>query len=164
MALDISRFTGRFVEEARDHLSRLDDGLAHLVADPGDTESLNALFRSAHTIKGSSRMLRLAAITETAHKMEDLLGALREGTLALDGPLERVLRRGLDALAALVDALADGRPPGEADPALLEALAHPLKAPVASDPTPPAAPGPAAEAGPAARAAAPEEEAAPPSP
>ena len=111
MALDIQKFIGRFIEEARDHLSRLGDGLAQLQAHPeaaheGDT--IHALFRSAHTIKGSSRMLRLTPITELAHAMEDVLGALREGSLTFNAPLGALLYQGVDHLASQVDALAEG--------------------------------------------------------
>ena len=103
MAIDIQKFIGRFIEEARDHLSRLGDGLAQLQARPeaaheGDT--IHALFRSAHTIKGSSRMLRLAPITALAHAMEDVLGALREGSLAFSAPLGALLYQGVDHLAS----------------------------------------------------------------
>ena len=111
MAIDIQKFIGRFIEEARDHLSRLGDGLAQLQARPeaaheGDT--IHALFRSAHTIKGSSRMLRLTPITELAHAMEDVLGALREGSLTFNAPLGALLYQGVDHLASQVDALAEG--------------------------------------------------------
>lgn len=111
MAIDIQKFIGRFIEEARDHLSRLGDGLAQLQAHPeaaheGDT--IHALFRSAHTIKGSSRMLRLTPITELAHAMEDVLGALREGSLTFNAPLGALLYQGVDHLASQVDALAEG--------------------------------------------------------
>ena len=89
MVIDIRKFMGRFVEEARDHLARLGEGLAALDAGHVDPEGVNALFRSAHTIKGSSRMLRLMSISETAHKLEDELGALREGSLAFIGEMSR---------------------------------------------------------------------------
>lgn len=110
MAIDIQKFIGRFVEEAREHLSRLGDGLAQLQQQGAapEAEAINALFRSAHTIKGSSRMLRLAPITELAHAMEDVLGALREGSLAFSPALGALLYRSVDHLASQVDALAQG--------------------------------------------------------
>src|SRR5574344_2690722 len=113
MAIDIQKFIGRFVEEARDHLSRLGEGLAQLqqaaaAGSHADAETVNALFRSAHTIKGSSRMLRLTPITELAHATEDVLGALRDGSLAFNAPLGALLYQGVDHLASQVDALAEG--------------------------------------------------------
>ncbi|MBL8445248.1 MAG: Hpt domain-containing protein, partial [Zoogloeaceae bacterium] len=120
MALDLGRFMVRFVEEARDHIGRLNDGIARLETESSDREAINAIFRSAHTIKGSSRMLRLVPITETAHGLEDVLGALREGVLRFDPQLAQVLYRGVDAISALVDRLAETRdgtslPPAQPD-------------------------------------------------
>ena len=73
MALDIRRFIQRFVEEAADHLPRLREGISALEQGAADKERINELFRSAHTLKGSSRMLKLTPITAVAHSMEELL-------------------------------------------------------------------------------------------
>ncbi|NTW98772.1 MAG: hybrid sensor histidine kinase/response regulator, partial [Geobacteraceae bacterium] len=83
MAFDHSKFLARFVEEAREHCSRISEGLLNLEKSPGDVETINALFRSAHTIKGSSRMMKLSGVTELSHKMEDVLDAVRGGKISL---------------------------------------------------------------------------------
>lgn len=83
MALDMAKFLARFVDEARDHINKLNEGLVRLEKHPEDSDTINDVFRSAHTIKGSSRMMKLNSITEVAHKMEDALGALREKRLAI---------------------------------------------------------------------------------
>lgn len=106
MALDVKRFNGRFIEEARDHVNRLNEGLSQLDAGTQDTEIINAVFRSAHTVKGSSRMLRLAGITDTAHHIEEVLAQLRSGSLTYDAPLGQLLHRAVDAMADLIDILA----------------------------------------------------------
>ncbi len=138
MALDIKRFTARFVDEARDHLRKVEDGLAALEANPADHETVNAIFRSAHTVKGSSRMLKLIPITETAHVVEDVLGALRDGSLAWSADLRRLLQQGVDAIAAQVDQVADGDAPGEPDRGVCAALAAVLTGD-GNEPAPPAA-------------------------
>ena len=127
MAIDIKKFIVRFIEEARDHINQLNDGLAALEAGSTDKEGINTIFRSAHTIKGSSRMLKLATITETAHKLEDVMGGLRDGSLQFTPPLGQLLYRTVDALSVLVDKLAetsdgDSLPPPDA--ALCGALAQ----------------------------------------
>ena len=160
MAIDIRKFIGRFVEEARDHLARLGEGLAALDAGRADPEGVNALFRSAHTIKGSSRMLRLASITEIAHRLEDVLGAMRDGSLAYSAPLGQLLYRALDQLADLVDRLAqggDGASLPAPDGALCQALAQ-AAGPAAPGEEAPAAPAEPIESAepPAAAVAAPE--------
>ena len=107
MAIDIKKFIVRFVEEARDHINQLNEGLAAMEAGRADQEGINTIFRSAHTIKGSSRMLKLVTITETAHKLEDVIGGLRDGSLSFTPSLGQLLYRTVDVLSSLVDHLAE---------------------------------------------------------
>lgn len=135
MALDLKRFTTRFVEEARDHLVRLEQGLAALRNNASDQEIVNSIFRSAHTIKGSSRMLKFDAISELAHKLEDVLGALRDASLAYTPALGLLLQRGVDAMAVQIDCVAEDRAVPPPDQQLCLELASALKPqPVASAP------------------------------
>lgn len=132
MALDIKKFIGRFVEEARDHVNRLNEGLSLLDSGARDAEVINTVFRSAHTVKGSSRMLKLAGITDTAHQVEEVLMHLRGGKLVYDATLGQLLHRGVDALADLIDVLADGSDPAAlpaADPDLCAAFERAVVAP-----------------------------------
>jgi chemotaxis protein histidine kinase CheA/CheY-like chemotaxis protein len=108
MAFDRSKFLARFVEEAREHCSRISAGLLDLEHSSSDVETLNSLFRSAHTIKGSSRMMKLAAITELSHHMEDVLDAVRGGKVSLSVSLADLLFRAVDALSAMLDTVASG--------------------------------------------------------
>lgn len=122
MAFDHAKFLARFVEESKDHCARLSDGLLQLESSADDGEMLNTLFRSAHTIKGSSRMMKLAGITELAHRMEDVLDALRGGRLTVNPPLSDLLFKGLDALSAMLVEVEAGRKTPGAPAALCEAL------------------------------------------
>lgn len=144
MAIDLTKFIGRFVEEAREHITKMGDGIAALEKGSADAELINALFRSAHTIKGSSRMMKLTTITETAHSLEDLLGALREGHLQFAPQLGQLLYQAIDAVAQLVDKVAetmDGSKLPPTDQNLCNALtaaaqagAHSLPQPVPAHP------------------------------
>lgn len=111
MALDTAKFLARFCEEAREHCARLNDGLLALETGSRSPETLSGLFRSAHTIKGSARMLKLAGIGELAHRMEDLLEALRNGRLAPSGELTALLFRAVEALASMATAARNGSKP-----------------------------------------------------
>ncbi|GAB0057168.1 Sensor histidine kinase RcsC [Candidatus Magnetaquicoccaceae bacterium FCR-1] len=123
MALDLKKFITRFVEEARDHIRQLGEGVASL--ESGDAGVVHAMFRSAHTIKGSARMLKLDPITETAHRVEDFFASLREGRVRFQAESGECLRQALDALSAQVDILAetpDGARLAPSDPGLLATL------------------------------------------
>lgn len=124
MAFDNAKYTAMFVEEARDHIAHLNSGLVELEKCADDAETINAIFRSAHTIKGSSRMLKLLAITEVAHRLEDALGALRERKIPHSRELADLLFRGVDAVSTMVEKIAGGEQIAMDNAALCESLAQ----------------------------------------
>ena len=146
MALDITKFIGRFVEEAREHVARLETGLGVLgTTNDGGRDGIDALFRSAHTIKGAARMLKLARIAETAHYLEDVLGGLREGRIRSDPALAALLIRAVDAIGGMIEEVAAsgaGAASGPPDRDLCERLtraaagdwSEPSPAPIRGDP------------------------------
>jgi two-component system, chemotaxis family, sensor kinase CheA len=140
MALDIRRFIQRFVEEAADHLPRLREGISALEQGQVDREQINELFRSAHTLKGSSRMLKLVPITALAHSIEELLSALRDGTLTSTSEVTSLLSQAVDGLDDYINRLADGGAVEDL-PAANEALCSALEsAALGSPPSPPIEP------------------------
>ncbi|MFH0730176.1 MAG: hybrid sensor histidine kinase/response regulator [Pseudomonadota bacterium] len=134
MAFDASKFLARFVEETREHCSRLSEGLLNLEKSPGDRELLNGLFRSAHTIKGSAKMMKVTGIAELAHRMEDVLDALRGGRIFPDTVVSDMLFRGVDALTALLATVSSGEKFPPAPAALCEALSRVAASMAPSDP------------------------------
>lgn len=133
MAFDHSKFLARFIEEAREHCSRISEGLLNLEKTPGDTEILNGLFRSAHTIKGSSKMMKLSGVAELAHKMEDVLDALRGGKIPLSHSVSDLLFRGIDAVSLMLEQIAAGETSTVAPEVLCTELAQASATPVAVD-------------------------------
>ena len=121
MALDLSKFTRRFVDEAREHLDLLYTGAARL--ESGAIDDIHALFRSAHTLKGSARMLKFVPISSLAHLLEDILGDLRDGKRAVTPELVTGLISGLDAIAQRVEQLAHNPDAGALLPPEPEVLA-----------------------------------------
>ncbi len=107
MVVDLRKFLLRFAEEARENLQSLNDGLARLELSVQDSTAIHALFRAAHTIKGSSRLLKLSTITETAHQLEEVIAALRDQRLVFTPALGQLLYRAVDTLAAQIDRLAE---------------------------------------------------------
>ena len=130
MALDISKFIQRFVDEAREHVARLETGLGALGTPEGGRDNIDALFRSAHTIKGAARMLKLASIADTAHHLEDVLGALRDGKIVPDPALGALLMRAVDRIGAMIEQVST---PGAAADPLDQALCDRLTRAAAGD-------------------------------
>lgn len=132
MAIDRSKFLLRFKEEAQDHCAKLNDGLLYLestlssaagtesenISHAGfDSETINSLFRSAHTIKGSAKMMKLSSIGELAHSMEELLDSVRSGKINLNSQFFHLLFKGVDALLSMTESVTspDGVPPAPAE-------------------------------------------------
>jgi len=117
MALDITKFLNRFIDEARDLLGYLGEGVKSLEQGQRDAELINSLFRSAHTIKGSSRMLKLQPIADTAHSLEEVLSALREQKIVVNPPIIDALYQAVDSLTDRVEHLASTKDPESLPPA-----------------------------------------------
>jgi two-component system, chemotaxis family, sensor kinase CheA len=95
-----------FIVETGEHLAQTERNLLFLEQQPNDAQVLNEIFRSIHTIKGSSEYLGLERIAELSHKLENLLDLLRRGGRGLDGGVMDVLIGTNDRIAQLVDDLA----------------------------------------------------------
>ncbi len=148
-----------FRAEVEERLASLQEGLLALETHSAPRQLTGGLFRDAHTVKGSARMLGLNGVLRVSHSMEDLLGALRDGRFDVRTDL-------VDLLLTSCDAIGRALPGGELDDAALEpvivALAaavdgqSPVKVPVlapsgsAPAPSPALAPAPASKAAPAA--------------
>ncbi|MEI6065255.1 MAG: Hpt domain-containing protein, partial [Pseudanabaena sp. ELA748] len=62
------RIMGYFIEEAREHLQIIEQGVLNLQEILSDSESVNELFRAAHSIKGGSAMLGVSSIQHVSHR------------------------------------------------------------------------------------------------
>jgi two-component system chemotaxis sensor kinase CheA len=100
---ELKQFHATFFEEVRDHVQTLEERLLELESNPSDIELLNALFRAAHSVKGSSGLLGFETIMGLTHSMENLLEALRGGTLKSSQALTSLLLEATDLLGACVE-------------------------------------------------------------
>ncbi|MDM9381105.1 response regulator [Chlorogloeopsis sp. ULAP01] len=99
------RILGYFIEEAKEHLNTIEQGLLNLQSTIKDPEMLNEIFRAAHSIKGGAAMLGLSSIQLTAHRLEDCFKVLKENSVQVDQKLESLFLDVSDALKALLENL-----------------------------------------------------------
>lgn len=92
----------QFLSEARDNLSYLDKHLSEL--EKGEEETLNALFRAAHTLKGGAGLVGFNAVKEVTHVAEDLFDAYRKGEVKYSEELLDTLYEAFDEVIELIDA------------------------------------------------------------
>ncbi len=96
-----------FVIEAHDLLSGMEECLLALETVPDDKDTMDALFRSVHTIKGSGGIFDFEPIVAFAHVVEGVLGEIRNGKMFIDHELAALLLACGDHIGALVDCVAD---------------------------------------------------------
>jgi two-component system chemotaxis sensor kinase CheA len=142
MQIDMAAAVTAFLVEGRELLADLEQGLLRLDRghDRGDAELINAMFRAAHTIKGSGGIVGIDGVARFTHHVETLMDRVRAGELQLDDATVTLLLGCCDHIGRLLDAAAAGDVEGhglEADGrVLLEGLrarsAAPAAAPVAA--------------------------------
>ncbi|WP_348698941.1 chemotaxis protein CheA [Duganella fentianensis] len=103
-----------FITESRELLEEMENALLNVDLAGDQSEAINAIFRAAHTIKGSAGLFSLDHIVAFTHVVESLLDGVRDGTVALNDEMIVLLLSCCDYLSELTDALAAGRM--EADP------------------------------------------------
>ncbi|MBW4468829.1 MAG: response regulator [Stenomitos rutilans HA7619-LM2] len=99
------RIMGYFIEEAKDHLNTIEQGLLNLQSTIEDQEMVNELFRAAHSVKGGAAMLGLNSIQQVSHRLEDYFKILKESPVKVDQKLESLFLQVFDALQELVGQL-----------------------------------------------------------
>ncbi|WP_405125657.1 chemotaxis protein CheA [Pseudomonas marginalis] len=139
MSINLDQAQQTFIVEARELLQAMEQSLLQLESEPGDQDAIGAIFRAAHTIKGSAGLFGLASIVGFTHIVEDVLDRLREGSVAVDAALIALLLKCGDHILELVEVVANrGETPTpaalERGEALREALSayQPMRTAVAS--------------------------------
>ena len=117
-----------FLSEAREQIEAIEQLLLQLEDAPEDSNLLDALFRCAHTVKGSAGIFGLDAVVGFTHHVETLLDRLREGQLLLTPALSTLLLQCNDQIKALVDAAQDPNADDAAAAAQRETLIARLQA------------------------------------
>ena len=106
--METNQYMEMFLDESREHLQSLNDGLLSLENDPEDLSVLNEIFRNAHTLKGMSATMGYTKTAELTHDMENLLDMLRKEQLKVSEEIIDVIFKCVDALQEMVDNIANG--------------------------------------------------------
>jgi two-component system chemotaxis sensor kinase CheA len=125
MALDLSRFAKAFFEEAQEHVQALESMLIAIDVDQPDDDSLNAIFRAVHSIKGGAAAFGHTTLAAFTHDFESLLDKIRKRMLALTKQKVDQFLRASDLMRQHISALEAGHTP---DPVPMENLRGSLQA------------------------------------
>ncbi len=100
--IDLTPFYGQFRDEAWENLTILEQGMTALESSPGDTALLDRMLRAIHTTKGSAKIMGFGDINRLAHTIEDILGAVRKGSLVLTSEMGSAILEASGGIRTLV--------------------------------------------------------------
>ena len=103
--MDTSEYMPMFLAEAREHLEQLNLAIVRLEEDSTDRETVDEIFRIAHSFKGMSATMGFAKIAELTHNMEDVFELLRQRSGGLPSEAIDTVFACLDALSAATDSI-----------------------------------------------------------
>ncbi|MDO4719284.1 MAG: chemotaxis protein CheA [Peptostreptococcaceae bacterium] len=96
--LDFEQYIDIFLDESKDHLQNLNQSLLDFESSPENLETVNEIFRIAHTLKGMSATMGFETIAKLTHKMENILDGIRSQRLEVIPMMIDALFEGLDIL------------------------------------------------------------------
>ncbi|BCS86920.1 chemotaxis protein CheA [Pseudodesulfovibrio sediminis] len=104
-----------FFLEAKEHLETIEPNLLELEKSPENLALLNEIFRPMHSLKGASGFLGLNKINGLAHKAENILDELRQGSMLVTESIMDLILSATDALRTMVDNLESSGVEGDVD-------------------------------------------------
>lgn len=106
MSDENSEYKEMFIEEAREHLTTLNQSLLDFEQNPEDEDALNKIFRAAHTIKGMAATLNYDSIQHLSHKTEDTLDLIRQHEITVDSNVVDLIFDCFDGIEEMVEEIA----------------------------------------------------------
>ncbi|MFZ3060477.1 MAG: chemotaxis protein CheA [Candidatus Methanoperedens sp.] len=100
---DMSEYKEMYAVEAAEHLQSMNEALLNLEKDPENSETINVMFRAAHTLKGMSATMGYTNIKELTHEMENLMDRVRKNEMKLDNAAIDILFECLDTLEKMAE-------------------------------------------------------------
>ena len=113
--MDVSQYLEIFIEEAKEHLQSLNEHLLILEREPENENTINEIFRAAHSLKGMSGTMGYKRMQHLTHDMENVFSEIRSGKMKVGSNLVDVLFKGLDALENYVSNIQADSNEGEED-------------------------------------------------
>lgn len=101
--MDVSQYLEIFLDETKEHLQNLNTRILELEADPEATDTINEIFRAAHSLKGMAGTMGYKRMQTLTHDMENVFSEVRNGNIKVQPEMIDVLFRCLDALEEYTD-------------------------------------------------------------
>ncbi|RKX52386.1 MAG: chemotaxis protein CheA [Thermotoga sp.] len=112
---DMSKYIDVFIDESKEHLQSMNEFLLKLEKEPDNSEYINEIFRSAHTIKGMAGSMGFTRIAELTHKIESVFSLIRDDKLEVTSDLTDIIFEALDRIGKILENVANFENEGEID-------------------------------------------------
>lgn len=103
--MDTSQYLDLFIDETKEHLQSLNEHILVLEKEPENEDTINEIFRAAHTLKGMAGTMGFTRMQRLTHDLENVFSEIRNGNMKANAKLIDVLFRGLDALEQYLDVI-----------------------------------------------------------
>ncbi len=141
--MDVSQYLEIFIEETKEHLQSMNEQILILEKEPENSDTINEIFRAAHSLKGMAGTMGFKRMQHLTHEMENVFSEIRNGKVKVNADMIDVLFQGLDELQNFLDNIIntsdEGQPLNEELPNMLTAFID-GSAPASAAPAAPAAP------------------------
>ena len=139
--MDVSQYLEIFIDETNEHLQNLSDCIMSLEKDPENMDTINEIFRAAHSLKGMAGTMGFKRMQHLTHDMENVFQEVRSGNMKVTSGLVDVLFQCLDAIDAYLENVKESSDEGTEDnEAIIQELNDILAAETGSAPEEKAAP------------------------
>ena len=113
--MDVTQYLEIFLDETREHLESLNTQILNLEQNPEDTDTINEIFRAAHSLKGMAGTMGYKRMQNLTHDMENVFSEIRNGALKVSSPMIDTLFQSLDALEEYTTNIQNGGDEGTND-------------------------------------------------
>lgn len=100
--MDVSQYLDIFLDESREHLQSLNNNMLELEQNSENMDTINEIFRSAHTLKGMAGTMGFKRMQTLTHDMENVFSEVRDGNIKVNSDMIDVVFQCLDALEGYV--------------------------------------------------------------
>jgi len=104
----VSQYITMFLEESRENLQSLNENLLELEKQPSNINTINEIFRVAHTLKGMAATMGFTGMSNLTHKMENILELFKSKQLNINSEIITLLFQCLDMLSMMVEDIEEG--------------------------------------------------------
>ena len=113
--MDLSQYLEIFIDETKEHLQTLNDQVLILEAEPENIDTVNEIFRAAHSLKGMAGTMGFKRMQRLTHDMENVFSEIRNGKINVDADMVDIVFKCLDAIEGYLSNIMDSSDEGTED-------------------------------------------------